>query len=136
MTLLFIYTFIDNVVERPDGVIISSVFIAGILIFSGFSRYQRARELRVSEMTFVDSDSADFEIALGIKECTYCHVKGDFASDENPVKDTARRMIRQLHVINALSPDGEKHVNCWTCHRGSHGSKPDYPAGTDPELAP
>jgi hypothetical protein len=77
-----------------------------------------------------------FQIALGITECTYCHVKGDFASDMNPVKDTARRMIRQVRVINSLSPDQEKHVNCWTCHRGSHGSKPEYPAGTDPELAP
>ncbi len=77
-----------------------------------------------------------FEISLGIKECTYCHVQGDFASDANPIKDTARRMIRQLRVINALSPDQEKHVSCWTCHRGDHGKKPDYPAGTDPELAP
>jgi hypothetical protein len=58
ITLLFIYTFIDNVIERPDGVIISSVFIVAILAFSAFSRYQRASELRVSEMTFVDLDSA------------------------------------------------------------------------------
>jgi hypothetical protein len=77
-----------------------------------------------------------FQIALGIKECTYCHVQGDFASDMNPTKDTARRMIRQVRVINSLSPDLEKHVNCWTCHRGDHGKKPEYPAGTDPELAP
>ena len=77
-----------------------------------------------------------FQTALGIKECTYCHVQGDFASDMNPTKDIARRMIRQVRVINALSPDQEKHVNCWTCHRGDHGKKPDYPAGTDPELAP
>jgi hypothetical protein len=43
ITLLFIYTFIDNVIERPDGVIISSVFIVAILTFSAFSRYQRSR---------------------------------------------------------------------------------------------
>ena len=58
IALLFVYTVIDNVIERPEGVIISSVFIVGILTFSGFSRYQRSRELRVSEMRFVDSDSA------------------------------------------------------------------------------
>jgi hypothetical protein len=58
VALLFFYTVIDNVIERPDGVIISSVFIAGILVFGAFSRYQRARELRVSEMRFVDSESA------------------------------------------------------------------------------
>jgi hypothetical protein len=58
VTLLFIYTVIDNVIERPEGVIISSVFIVGILTFSAFSRYWRSRELRVSEMRFADPDSA------------------------------------------------------------------------------
>jgi hypothetical protein len=77
-----------------------------------------------------------FETALGITECTYCHVQGDFASDMNPNKVTARRMIRMVRDINTKFPDGMKHVNCWTCHRGDHGKKPDYPAGTDPELAP
>ena len=58
VTILFVYTVIDNVIERPDGAIISSIFIVGILLFSAFSRYQRARELRVSEMTFVNEESA------------------------------------------------------------------------------
>ena len=58
ITLVFVYTVIDNVIERPDGVIISSVFIAGIVLFGAFSRYQRARELRVSKMTFVDGESS------------------------------------------------------------------------------
>jgi hypothetical protein len=64
VTILFIYTVIDNAVERPEGVIISSVFIVSILTFSGFSRYQRARELRVSEMTFADPESAELWKAL------------------------------------------------------------------------
>ena len=58
VAILFVYTVIDNIIERPEGVIISSVFIVGILTFSAFSRYQRARELRVSAMAFVDADSA------------------------------------------------------------------------------
>lgn len=57
-TLVFLYTTVDNVFERPDGVIISSVFIVVILFFSGLSRYRRAQELRVRDMEFVDEASA------------------------------------------------------------------------------
>ncbi len=59
VAVLFTYTLIDNAIERPEGVVISSVFIVGILSFSAFSRYQRARELRVSQMAFADPDSAE-----------------------------------------------------------------------------
>lgn len=55
---VFGFTFVDNVHERPDGIIISSVFIAVILILSGISRYRRATELRVTEIEFVDEESA------------------------------------------------------------------------------
>ena len=58
VSAIFVYTVIVNVVERPDGVIISSIFILVILIFSALSRYQRAKELRVSELTFVNHSSA------------------------------------------------------------------------------
>jgi hypothetical protein len=58
VSALFTYTLAANIVERPDGVIISSIFIAFILIASAASRYQRARELRVSGMRFLDQRSA------------------------------------------------------------------------------
>lgn len=58
ISALFVYTVIANVVERPDGVIISTIFIVVILVFSALSRYQRAKELRVSEVTFSNEDSA------------------------------------------------------------------------------
>lgn len=59
-----------------------------------------------------------FKAALGV-ECTECHVKGDFASDENPKKETARQMLAMTKEINSKFPDGKMHVNCYTCHRGS-----------------
>jgi hypothetical protein len=59
VAVLFTYILIDNAIERPEGVVISSVFIVGILMFSAFSRYQRARELRVSQIAFADADSAE-----------------------------------------------------------------------------
>jgi hypothetical protein len=52
ITVIFIYTTIDNIVERPEGVRIASVFIAAILVVSLASRFARSFELRVTEVTF------------------------------------------------------------------------------------
>ena len=59
-----------------------------------------------------------FRTALGV-QCTYCHVQGDFSSDENPKKEIARHMITMVREINAKFPDGKEHVTCYTCHRGA-----------------
>jgi hypothetical protein len=50
ITLIFVYTTVANVVERPDGVKIASVFIAAIVVTSLLSRIQRATELRASRV--------------------------------------------------------------------------------------
>jgi hypothetical protein len=50
--------------------------------------------------------------------CTYCHVQGDFASDENPKKAIGLMMMQMVGEINAKFPDGKQHVTCYTCHRG------------------
>jgi hypothetical protein len=52
ITLIFIYTTAANIIERPDGVKIASVFIAAILTVSLASRFARSFELRVTEVTF------------------------------------------------------------------------------------
>lgn len=66
-----------------------------------------------------------FKGALGV-ECTFCHVQGNFASDDNPKKETARHMISLAREVNAKFPDGKMHVTCYTCHRGA----------TEPATAP
>ena len=63
-----------------------------------------------------------FRIALGAK-CDTCHVQGDFASDEKPEKEMARKMIVMTREINAKFPDGKEHVTCFTCHRGDEHPK-------------
>jgi len=55
---VFGFALVDNIIERPDGVIIASVFIAGVLVVGGLSRYSRSTELRVTELTFIDDESA------------------------------------------------------------------------------
>lgn len=55
--LVFLYTLVTNCIERPDGLVIASFFILTIVVVSGTSRYQRATELRLSTLTFVDESS-------------------------------------------------------------------------------
>jgi len=50
ISLLFVYTLVENVVQRPDGLIISSIFIGTILAASALSRYLRATEFRVEQV--------------------------------------------------------------------------------------
>jgi hypothetical protein len=66
-----------------------------------------------------------FNEALGV-QCVHCHVEGDFAAESNPKKETARRMIGMVRVIdtsfpssNGVFPDGYHEVDCLTCHRGA-----------------
>ena len=57
VTAVLAFTLVDNVIERPDGVLIASIFILAILVFGGASRLRRATELRVAEVHFSDPDS-------------------------------------------------------------------------------
>ncbi len=59
VALVFLYTTITNIIERPDGAIIASIFIFLLLSASGLSRIMRSTEMRVSEASFIDADSAD-----------------------------------------------------------------------------
>ena len=69
-----------------------------------------------------------YTAALGV-QCNQCHVEdmAQRASDENPKKDIARKMIKMTMDINATylqgvgtpaMPDQPK-VTCFTCHRGA-----------------
>lgn len=51
VTLVFVYTTIDNIMERPDGVKIAGVFIATIIIASVLSRAVRSTELRATDIS-------------------------------------------------------------------------------------
>ncbi|HEX7136431.1 MAG TPA: c-type cytochrome [Vicinamibacterales bacterium] len=66
--------------------------------------------------------------ALGVG-CGYCHVRGNFASENNAHKATARKMLEMTRAINQQffpdyksSSDGESRlgrVTCYTCHQGN-----------------
>lgn len=54
---------------------------------------------------------------LGVK-CDACHVKGDFASDDNKEKLAARKMIALTDGINRDFFKKKPEVTCFTCHKG------------------
>src|ERR1035437_8572523 len=63
--------------------------------------------------------------ALG-QQCNFCHIQGNNASDENPKKLVARKMMEMVNDINAKFPARTAPVNCYTCHRGK----------TTPDMVP
>jgi hypothetical protein len=46
VTLIFLYTLVANIIERPDGIKIASFFIVAIIVVSLASRIKRSLELR------------------------------------------------------------------------------------------
>ena len=50
LTVILLYALGANVIKHPDGITISALFIAGIVVLSVASRLTRAFELRVSEV--------------------------------------------------------------------------------------
>jgi hypothetical protein len=91
------------------------------------------KNLKLLQPDEVMSAMHSFRTALGVK-CDFCHVKGDFASDENPHKEIARHMITLAREVNAKFPDGKMHVTCYTCHRGAEEPATTPPAAEKPEA--
>src|SRR4051812_24274840 len=64
---------------------------------------------------------------LGVN-CGYCHARGNFASETNPHKLVARKMLEMTKGLNQQffadfrPPEGESRlglVTCYTCHQGN-----------------
>ena len=58
LTLVLLYALVDNVIEKPDGIAISALFIAGIIVVSLVSRVTRTTELRADRIEFDDAGPA------------------------------------------------------------------------------
>jgi photosynthetic reaction center cytochrome c subunit len=91
----------------------------------GPNPFANPKNLKVLPAENLQQTMQAFRAGLGVM-CSYCHVQGDFASDDNPKKETARMMIHMAMDINAKFPDGKRHVSCYTCHRGE----------TEPKMTP
>jgi hypothetical protein len=78
-----------------------------------------------------EAEMQQMNVALGVA-CGFCHVRGNFASDDNPRKPTARRMLEMTQTINRqffpdYRPAAEEsslgRVTCYTCHQGEQRPK-------------
>jgi photosynthetic reaction center cytochrome c subunit len=63
-----------------------------------------------------------FSASLG-ETCTDCHSaesggNWDKYADDNPRKETARRMIGMMNAINKTYFAGRREITCYSCHRG------------------
>jgi hypothetical protein len=70
-------------------------------------------------------------VALGVG-CGFCHVPRNFASENNPRKATARRMLEMTKGVNQqffasyVPAEGQSRlgkVTCFTCHQGNERPK-------------
>jgi len=91
-------------------------------ILTGLSKLQLQREMNV------------MRAGLGVS-CDYCHVapsktngdKWDFASDANPKKEVARKMLTMMADLNTNSFKGQPALTCYTCHNGHTQPAPFVP---------
>jgi len=63
IALVFSYTTITNIIERPEGIKIASLFISAIVVVSFISRALRSTELRVDRVEMNDAARAFIEEA-------------------------------------------------------------------------
>jgi hypothetical protein len=75
VSMIFLYTLVDNCIGRPDGLIIGSCFILLVLILSGISRYTRATELRVTGLTLADPETEHLQLEIINKKVHLVPVK-------------------------------------------------------------
>jgi amino acid transporter len=59
LTAILCYALAENVIDKPDGITISAMFIAGIIVVSLISRVSRTTELRADRIEF-DDDARRF----------------------------------------------------------------------------
>jgi len=93
----------------------------------GPSPFDAPKNLKILPPDNLRQTMMAFNAGLGVM-CNFCHVQGDFASDEKPEKATARMMITMAREVNAKFTDGKQHVSCYTCHRGEEEPKMMPPA--------
>ncbi|MBT1004108.1 amino acid transporter [Paenarthrobacter sp. DKR-5] len=62
IALVFVYTTIANIIERPEGIRIAAIFIVGIILISFLSRVRRSFELRATRIR-MDETALEFVAA-------------------------------------------------------------------------
>ncbi|MCK6550705.1 hypothetical protein L6R52_33015 [Myxococcota bacterium] len=105
VSAVFVYTLVDNVIERSDGVVIASFFIMAIMAVGVLSRAWRSIELRVSDLTFTDQRSAELWAAMAGRKCYVAPLRTGSTS----ARQQKAAEIRRFYKVKA--PLAFLHVN-------------------------
>jgi len=62
-------------------------------------------------------------LSMNCSECHDLSGPGDYATDANPRKQMARRMILMVDMFNKVNFAGKREVTCFSCHRGASRPK-------------
>jgi len=129
LTIVLIYALVANIIEKPDGIAISGLFIAGILAISIISRVYRATELRVEAIEF--SETARKIIAEAIAADGQLHIianrkdKGSEAEYKekeksqrsmNPVPRRAKVLFLEVEIVDPSEFSQTLHVRGYNVH--------------------
>jgi hypothetical protein len=101
ITLVFVYTTLDNVRERPDGVKIGGLFILAIVVVSVVSRLRRVFELRTTAVRF------DAAARMFLRDCARRQIR--LVANEPDARDREeyRAKLRQILADNDLPNAGD-----------------------------
>ncbi len=113
LTLVLLYALVENVIEKPDGIAISALFILGIVVVSLVSRVSRTTELRADRIEFDDearrfiADSLTHDGALNIvankrqggDEAEYSAKEAE-QRGMNPVPGSADILFLEIDVVD------------------------------------
>ena len=99
ISLVFAYTTVANIIERPDGIKIAGCFLLGILVVSLVSRVARSTELRATAV-HLDPTAASF-IASGQTVHLIAHEPNDLSPERYAEKLAHARIA---HGLNEAAP--------------------------------
>jgi hypothetical protein len=124
LTLVLLYALVENIIEKPDGIAISAMFIAGIIVVSLISRVARTTELRADRIEFdeparrfiTDSIAHDGALTL-IANRRQAGDEAEYTEKEaaqrgmNPVPGTADVLFLEVDVIDPSEFSGVLRVH-------------------------
>ncbi|HET6152831.1 MAG TPA: amino acid transporter [Marmoricola sp.] len=91
ITLVFAYTTVDNITERPDGVKIGGFFIAMIVLLSIASRLFRAFELRTTKVDIDDT------VAMFLRDCARRSIR--IVANEPDAGDAEEYRLKREQIL-------------------------------------
>ncbi|MFD3701677.1 amino acid transporter [Nocardia sp. NPDC058658] len=103
VTIVFTYTTVLNVIERPEGVHLASLFILAVIVVSLASRVHRAFELRAIEVSFSAEAGAliDGAAATGVIRIV-THDVDERRPEEYDEKERVQRWESHIPVTDSI----------------------------------